>query len=199
MSNAGGAALRATADCLNGIGGRVFLMTQSPPDTGAGAISAKREEAVLYGGDKECQMYQPAADVGKDVEAVATGVFYKALAKDCASRQVRRDDNRWKEGCGGWGVRGWGPLVISFCGIERLNIAEFVGFISSGEVGFAFVDTAYVEDAEGRKKMSHQHLKGTQARVTNISRLPKNSFDVMPKYDARENDARQCVAAHRKM
>lgn len=68
-------------------------MAQSPPDTGAGAISLKREEAALYGGDKEYQMYQPAADVGKDVAAVATGVFYKALAKDCASRQVGRGDD----------------------------------------------------------------------------------------------------------
>lgn len=64
-------------------------MAQSPADTGAGAISRGREDASLYGGDKEFRLYQAAPDSGKDVAAVATGVFYKALAKDCAARQVR--------------------------------------------------------------------------------------------------------------
>lgn len=86
-----GAALRATVDCLNGIGGRVFLMAQSPADTGAGAVSRGREDASLYGGEKEFRLYQAAPDSGKDVAAVATGVFYKALAKDCATRQVRKE------------------------------------------------------------------------------------------------------------
>lgn len=85
--------MRATVDCLDGIGGRVFLMAQSPADAGAGAVCRGREDASLYGGDKEFRLYQPAPDSGKDVEAVATGVFYKALAKDCAARQVR-DDTR---------------------------------------------------------------------------------------------------------
>lgn len=81
--------MRAAVDCLDGIGGRVFLMAQSPADTGAGLVSRGREEAGLYGGDKEFRLYQAAPESGKDVEAVATGVFYKALAKDCAARQVR--------------------------------------------------------------------------------------------------------------
>lgn len=66
----------------------MFLMSQSPPDTGAGSVSRGREEAGLYGGEKEFRMYQPAADSGKDVAVVTSGVFYKALAKDCAARQV---------------------------------------------------------------------------------------------------------------
>lgn len=81
--------MRATVDCLDGIGGRVFLMAQSPADTGAGAVSRGRENASLYGGEKEFRLYQTAPDSGKDLAAVATGVFYKALAKDCAARQVR--------------------------------------------------------------------------------------------------------------
>lgn len=64
-------------------------MVQSPADTGAGAVSRGREDASLYGGDKEFRLYQVAPDSGKDVAAVATGVFYKALAKDCAARQVK--------------------------------------------------------------------------------------------------------------
>ncbi|CAM9100724.1 unnamed protein product [Ectocarpus fasciculatus] len=95
---ASGAALRATVDCLDGIGGRVFLMAQSPADVGAGAVSRGREEGGLYGGDKEFRMYQPAPDVGKDVAAVMTGVFYKALAKDCAARQVCVDLMLWSNG-----------------------------------------------------------------------------------------------------
>lgn len=63
-------------------------MAQSPADAGAGAINRGREDASLYGGEKEFRLYQTAPDSGKDVAAVATGVFYKALAKDCAARQV---------------------------------------------------------------------------------------------------------------
>lgn len=85
---ASGAALRATVDCLEGIGGRIFLLAQSPADTGAGKISRGREDAGMYGGEKEFRMYQAAGDAGKDATAVASGVFYKALAKDCAARQV---------------------------------------------------------------------------------------------------------------
>ncbi|CAM9711406.1 unnamed protein product, partial [Hapterophycus canaliculatus] len=92
---ASGAALRAAVDCLDGIGGRVFLMAQSPADAGAGVVSRGREEAGLYGGDKEFRLYQAAPESGKDVEAVATGVFYKALAKDCAARQVCVDLILW--------------------------------------------------------------------------------------------------------
>ena len=87
---ASGAALRATADCLEGIGGRIFLLAQSPSDTGAGKVSRGREDAGMYAGEKEFRMYQPAGDAGKDVTALASGAFYKALAKDCATRQVRR-------------------------------------------------------------------------------------------------------------
>lgn len=65
-------------------------MAQSPADAGAGAVSRGREDASLYGGDKEFRLYQTAPDSGKDVAAVATGVFYKALAKDCAARQVKK-------------------------------------------------------------------------------------------------------------
>lgn len=64
-------------------------MAQSPADAGAGAVSRGREDASLYGGEKEFRLYQEAPDSGKDVAAVATGVFYKALAKDCAARQVK--------------------------------------------------------------------------------------------------------------
>eukprot|EP00752_Nemacystus_decipiens_P016511 g14759.t1 len=90
-----GAALRATVDCLDGIGGRVFLMAQSPSDAGAGAVSRGREDASLYGGEKEFRLYQAAPDSGKDVAAVATGVFYKTLVKDCAARQVCVDLMLW--------------------------------------------------------------------------------------------------------
>lgn len=83
-------------------------MAQSPADVGAGAVSQGREEGEMYGGDKEFHMYQPAPDVGKDVAAVATGVFYKALAKDCAARQVRSSGRGMGRGSGGWnGKRGW--------------------------------------------------------------------------------------------
>lgn len=85
-----GAALRAVADCLEGMGGRVFLMAQSPANTGAGNVSARREEGGVYGGDKEPRMYQPASNVDKDPAIAATGTFYKALARDCAFRQVRQ-------------------------------------------------------------------------------------------------------------
>lgn len=70
----------------------MFLLAQSPADIGAGAVSRGREEAGLYGGDKEFRMYQPAGDTGKDQVAVAAGVFYKKLAKDCAARQVRCEE-----------------------------------------------------------------------------------------------------------
>lgn len=98
--------MRATADCLDGIGGRVFLFAQSPPDAGAGTVSRGREEAGLYGGDKEFRLYQPAGDTGKDVATVAEGVFYKALSKDCAARQVRwAEEGRYEERRRWWWVR----------------------------------------------------------------------------------------------
>lgn len=93
------AALRASADCLETIGGRVFLMSQSPPDSGAGAVIASRENLSMYGGDKEHRMYQPAsteggAGGGGTKEAVAaawaSAEFYRVLARDCATRQVRQ-------------------------------------------------------------------------------------------------------------
>ena len=66
----------------------MVLMAQSPGDTGAGKVGAGREDPGLYGGEKEFGMYQPAEDVHKDPTTAAAGVFYRALAKDCASRQV---------------------------------------------------------------------------------------------------------------
>lgn len=91
---ASGAVLRAVADCLETIGGRVFLMTQSPPNTGAGGINAAREDSSLYGGDKEFRLYQPATATGggskaENAAAWATAEFYRLLAKDCAARQVK--------------------------------------------------------------------------------------------------------------
>lgn len=65
-------------------------MAQSPANTGAGNVSARREESGVYGGDKEPRMYQPASNMDKDAAIAATGAFYKALARDCASRQVRQ-------------------------------------------------------------------------------------------------------------
>lgn len=79
------------ADCLETVGGRVFLMSQSPSDTGAGAMNTGREELALYGGDKEFHMYQPAKTkgVGGTAATWASAEFYQLLAKDCAVRQVR--------------------------------------------------------------------------------------------------------------
>ncbi|CAM9491086.1 unnamed protein product, partial [Sphacelaria rigidula] len=97
---ASGAVLRAVADCLETIGGRVFLMTQSPPNTGAGGINAAREDSSLYGGDKEFRLYQPATATGggskaENAAAWATAEFYRLLAKDCAARQVCVDLMLW--------------------------------------------------------------------------------------------------------
>lgn len=93
-SCAAGAVLRAVADCLETIGGRVFLMTQSPPDAGAGVVNTSREDMSTYGGPKEPRMYQPASAMGEGGKAetaadLATAEFYENLAKDCAARQVR--------------------------------------------------------------------------------------------------------------
>lgn len=100
QSCACGAALRAVVDCLAHVGGRLFLMTQSPANAGAGAVVPSREDPGLYGGDKEHRMYQPASGGGGSTSgtkkeaaaAVATAEFYRNLAKDCVARQV------WRQG-----------------------------------------------------------------------------------------------------
>ena len=78
--NAFGAAVEATAKCLDSVGGRILAFQSSLPTVGKGSMQ-NREDTRLYGRNEEVAMWYP--DQNKP--------SYKKLGQYCAQKQISID------------------------------------------------------------------------------------------------------------